>query len=91
MMSSGTSFIFSWSAPSIAADLTTGYSLWCDPLLSGVPAPETVMLPPDSTTAFVTGLYSGVTYNCSIITITDVGSSRPQSLTLTTPEIGREM
>ena len=88
-LSSGTSFNFSWSPPSIAAELTTGYSLKCAPLLAGIPALQALTIAPANTTAVVYGLKPGVTYDCSITTITDAGSSEPQTLTLTTPEIGK--
>ena len=88
MVSSGTSFTFSWSPPSIAPHLTTGYKLVCVPSLAGIPTPAALMLGPEATSADVTGLYSGVTYDCSISTISDEGSSQPQSLTLSVPETG---
>ena len=69
--------------PSIAAHLTTGYNLTCLTLLAGVPAPETLELLPAATTAAVTDLFHGVIYNCSITTVSDVGVSGPQSVTLT--------
>ena len=85
---SETSFSFSWSPPSVAAHLTTGYQLECVPLLTGIPTPAALMLEPANTSADVTGLYSGVTYDCSISTLSDEGSSQLQTLSLTTPEIG---
>ena len=80
--------MFSWTAPSIAARLTTAYSLTCLPLLAGIPAPQSLTLQPSVTSATVGGLYSGVGYNCSITTISGVGPSEPKSVNLTTPEIG---
>ena len=88
MALSDTSLTFSWSPPSIAAHLTTGYQLECVPLLVGIPTPAALMLGPAATSADVTGLYFGVTYDCSISTVSDEGSSQPQTLSLTTPEIG---
>ena len=85
---SETSLTFSWSPPNIAAHLTTGYKLVCVPALAGIPTPAALILGPAATSADVTGLYSGVTYNCSISTISDEGSSQPQTLTLTTLETG---
>ena len=82
----GTTFNFSWRPPSIAAHLTTGYNLTCVPLLTGIPVPETLELLPTATAAEVTGLFRGVTYSCSIITIGSGGASEPQTLTLTTAE-----
>ena len=88
MVFSETSFSFSWSPPSIAAHLTNGYQLECVPLLVGIPTPATLMLGPAATSANMTGLYSGVTYDCSISTLSDEGSSQPKTLSLTTPDIG---
>ena len=85
-MLAGTTFNLSWMPPSIAAHLTTGYNLTCLPLLAGVPAPETLELLPTATTAAVTGLFHGVTYNCSITTVSDAGASEPQTVILTTAE-----
>ena len=85
---SETSFTFSWSPPSITAHLTTGYKLVCVPSLAGIPTPAALILGPAATSAEVTGLYSGATYDCSISTISDEGSSQPQTLTLTTLETG---
>ena len=85
---SETSLTFSWSPPSIAAHLTTGYKLVCVPSLVGIPTPAALMLGPAATSADVTGLYSGVTYDCSISTSIDEGSSQPQTLRLTTLETG---
>ena len=88
-MSSETSLTFSWSPPSVAAQLTTGYMLTCMPLLKGISTPKSTMLGPRDTTATVTGLDSGVTYNCSIITISHEGSSQPRTLTPSTTESGK--
>ena len=90
-MPSSTSLTFSWRPPSIAANLTTGYRLTCSPLLEGIPTPEDLMLGPAATTANVTGLYSGVTYNCSIVTVSHEGSSLPRSVELATITIGIHM
>ena len=87
-MPSSTSLTFFWRPPSIAANLTTGYRLTCSPLLEGIPTPEGLMLGPAATTANVTGLYPGVTYNCSIVTVSHKGSSLPRSVTLATITIG---
>ena len=37
--SNQSSLCFSWEAPSIRPDLTTGYTLTCSPLLDGIPVP----------------------------------------------------
>ena len=47
------------------------------------------MLGPAATTANVTGLYPGVTYNCSIATVSHEGSSLPMSVISATTVIGR--
>ena len=88
VMSSRAYLTFSWSPPSVAAYLNTGYSLTCTPLQEGIPTPVALMLEPAATTANMTGLYSGVTYSCDIITIGLLGSSEPNTLTLTIHEIG---
>ena len=87
-MPSETSLAFFWKPPTIAANLTTGYRLMCSPLLEGIPIPEGLMLGPAATTANVTGLYSGVTYNCSIVTLSHEGSSLPTTVLSTTITIG---
>ena len=90
MTSSETSLSFSWSPPSIGAHLTTGYRLTCVPLLVGIPTPDVLILEAGTTSAIMTGLYSGVTYDCSIITISAEGSSQPQTLNLIIAELGIE-
>ena len=87
-MPSSTSLTFSWRPPTVGSSLTTGYRLTCSPLLEGIPTPEDLMLGPAATTASVTGLYSGVTYNCSIVTVSHEGSSLPRSVALATITIG---
>ena len=88
-MSSGTSLTFSWNPPSVAAQLTTGYRLTCAPLLEGISAPNTLRLGPRNVRAAVAGLNPGVTYNCSIVTVSHEGSSQPQTLTTSTTESGK--
>ena len=87
--SSETGFSFSWSPPSTAAHLTTGYRLTCSPLLEGIPTPDPLIIAPTATTATVTGLLSGVTYSCDIITLTSQGASQPRTLTSSTVETGQ--
>ena len=82
---SESSLSFSWSQPSIAGNLTTGYNLTCVPLLTGIPLPQSLQL---ATSATVARLRSGVTYNCSIFTITDQGHSQPLTLSNSTSETG---
>ena len=86
--SSGISFIFTWAPPRIGAELTTHYNLICVPLLQGIPTPQGLSLSNTETSAEMSRLYSGVTYNCNISAVTVEGSSQPKSLILTTPEIG---
>ena len=88
-MSLETSLTFSWS-PSSTAHIT-GYRLTCTPLLKGISTPEALMLSPEATTAAVTGLNPGMTYNCSIVTVSPVGSSKLRTLTPTTAETGNTM
>ena len=85
---SESSLSFSWSQPSIAGNLTTGYNLTCVPLLTGIPLPQSLQLAPTATSATVAALRSGVSYNCSIFTITDQGHSQPLTLSNSTSETG---
>ena len=85
---SASSLTLSWSHPSIAAHLTTGYNLTCVSLLAGIPVPQSLWLPPTTISATVTELRPGVLYNCTIFTITDQGSSPPLTLSLITSETG---
>ena len=50
---SESSLSFSWSQPSIAGNLTTGYNLTCVPLLTGIPLPQSLKLAPTATSATV--------------------------------------
>ena len=83
-----TSLTISWDQPSRGAGLTTGYNLTCVPALAGIPVPNSLLLVPTLTTATVTGLYVGASYNCSVFTITDQGSSLPVILSISTTETG---
>ena len=83
-----TSLTISWDQPSRGAGLTTGYNLTCAPLLAGIPVPNSLLLAPTLTTTTVTGLYVGASYNCSVFTITDQGSSLPVTLSISTIETG---
>lgn len=85
---SGTSFMFIWRLLSIGVSITSGFNLTCLPQLTGIPAPQPLLLSKTTTSAKVTRLYSGVSYNCSIITLTTEDPSVPQNTTLTTPEKG---
>ena len=82
-------YTLSWQQPSIAAHLTTGYNLICVPLLAGIPVPQSLWLPPTTTSVTVTGLRPGVSYNCTIFTITDQGSSSPLTFSVKTSETGK--
>ena len=87
--SSGASFIFTWAPPRIRAELTTHYDLTCVPLLQGIPPPQGLSLSNTETSAEMSGLYSGVTYNCNISAVTTEGSSQPKQLILSTPVKGK--
>ena len=80
--------MFTWRLLSIGVSITSGFNLTCLPQLTGVPAPQPLILSKTTTSANVTGLYAGVSYICSIITLTTEGPSVPQNTTLTTPEKG---
>ena len=79
---------FYWTPPSIGASLTSGYKLSCIPLLQGIPFPHPLQPPPNATSAILTGLFSGVDYNCSLVTITAEGTSLPNTLSFHSPETG---
>ena len=82
---SKTFLTFFWIAPSTTAQPTTGYRLACFPLLEGIPTPQFLMVELTATTANMTGLYSGVEYNCSISL---EGSTQGATLMSTTAESG---
>ena len=86
---SGIFFIFTWGHPRIGTRLTTHYDLTCIPLLQGIPTPPALSLSDTETAVEMSGLYSGVTYNCSIYTVTAEGSSQPKHLIISSPEIGK--
>ena len=86
---SGISFIFTWAPPRIGARLTTHYDLTCVPLVQRIPKPPSLTLSNTNTSAEMSGLYSGVTYNCSISTVTAEGSSLPKHLIRSTPVEGK--
>ena len=87
--SSETSLIFTWVPPITAVyNNITGYNLTCIPLLKNIPARDTLELGPNISTANVTGLYSGVAYNCSIVSLIASKSSEPYTLTSITLEMG---
>ena len=81
----------SWAHTSIEATLRTGYNLTCVPLMAGIPVPPPLQLPSKDTSANMSGLFSGVTFNCSIFVDTGRGlfsESQLRYLTLRTPETG---
>ena len=87
----GTQFLFSWTHPRIGTTLITGYNLTCVPKLAGIPVPPSLMLLPTATSANFSGLFSGVSYNCSIFTLSTrelFSEFQLQYLTLSTPETG---
>ena len=81
---------FSWQPPQLGHDSTTAFKLTCAPLLSGIPFPQPLStnVGADVTTQLLTDLYSGVPYNCSVVTVTSQGESEPRSVVNTTVEIG---
>ena len=81
---------FSWQPPQLGHDFTTAFKLTCVPLLSGIPFPQPLStnVGADVTTQSLTDLYSGVPYNCSVVTVTSQGESKPRSIVNTTVEIG---
>ena len=81
--------MFNWRLLSIGVSITSGFNLTCLPQLTGIPAPQPLILSKTTTSAKMTRLYSGVSYNCSIITLTTEGPSVPRNTTLTTPEKGK--
>ena len=83
---SGTSFMFTWRLLSIGVSITSGFNLTCLPQLTGIPAPQPLFLSKTTTSAKMTRLYSGVSYNCSIISLTTEGPSVPRNTTLATAE-----
>ena len=78
-----------WRPPQQGHDLTTSFFLACTPLLAGIPPPL-----PASTgsgaelSLYLTGLYPGVEYNCSVVTVIGEGQSEPVSIIQATEEIG---
>ncbi|CAI8047694.1 hypothetical protein GBAR_LOCUS26395, partial [Geodia barretti] len=57
--------------------------------MAGIPVPPPLQLPPKDTSANMSGLFSGVTFNCSIFVDTGRGlfsESQLRYLTLRTPE-----
>ena len=86
--SSNTSISFTWSPPPLGSQFTTGYQLTCTPLIEGIPSLPPTRIGPEVVSASLTGLYSGVVYLCSIVTLTAEGLSEPRTAVSTTTEIG---
>ena len=85
--SSETTLFFAWIAPNNSSEIT-GYNLICIPLLQNISTPEKLALGPNTTTANVTTLCSGVTYDCSIISLITNKYSQPSFLKSATVETG---
>ena len=83
-----TSLSFSWDPPSAGAELTTGYTLTCIPLLRGILVPQPLDLNDNATFVVVTGLHPGVVYKCSIATVSSEGFSQSKYVTSVTLETG---
>ena len=86
--SNSTVLSFSWQPPTLGSHLVTGYQIVCTPLLEGIPSPQPLLAGPESTAASHTGLYPGVTYMCSIVSVASAGSSEPRNVIYVTTEIG---
>jgi hypothetical protein len=85
--SSSSSLEFTWSPPLVGHNLTTGFTLRCSPLLEGIPEPRPLSTATgEELTLAITGLYPGVQYNCSVVTVTAAGESEPMSVVQTTEE-----
>ena len=81
-----TSLSFSWQVPMTLYGVLTGYQLSCQPLLPGIPSPQT--LNTTAVMAMMSGLYPGVGYNCSIVARNAAGPSDPVYISGTTQETG---
>ena len=81
-----TSLSFSWQAPLILNGVLTGYQLSCQPLLPGIPPPQT--LNTAAVMDMLSNLYPGVGYNCSIVARNSAGPSDPVYISGTTLETG---
>lgn len=81
----------SWAPPSIGGDLTTDFTLTCTPLLVGIPVPDPMSTGSgEQLNISLTGLYPGVSYNCSVVAVTPEGRSTPETIVETTEETGIE-
>ena len=81
-----TNLSFSWQTPVTLNGVLSGYLLTCQPLLSGIPLPQTLNTAAVMDT--LSGLYPGVGYNCSIVARNSAGPSVPVYISDTTLETG---
>ena len=89
LSSSNSSLTLSWEPPTQGHDLSTGFRLTCTPLLVGIPPPRSLnSTGGDFTNLTLSGLYSGVSYNCSVVTLTAEGESESRNIVQTTEETG---
>ena len=79
---------FSWQVPMTLNGALVGYQLSCQPLLSGIPLPQTLNPGPTAVMAMLSNLYPGVGYNCSIVGRNSAGPSDPVYINGTTLETG---
>ena len=81
---------FSWQEPVTPNGVLTGYQLSCQPLLLGIPLPQSLNTTVVMTVVMVmlSNLYPGVGYNCSIVARNSAGPSDPVYINGTTLETG---
>ena len=82
------SLSFSWQAPVTLNGVLSGYQLSCQPLLPGIPPPQTLTPGHSAVVYTLSPLYPGVGYNCSIVARNNVGPSDPVYISGTTLETG---
>ena len=83
-----TSLSFSWQTPMTLNGVLTGYQLSCQPLLPGIPPPQTLTPGHTAVVYMVSALYPGVGYNCSLVARNSAGPSDPAYISGTTQETG---
>ena len=83
-----TSFSFSWQRPLVLNGVLVAYQLSCQPLLPGIPSPQSLTLGPAAVAGTMSGLNPGVGYNCSIGARNNDEVSDPVYSTGTTQETG---
>ena len=84
-----TSLSFSWQQPTNPNGAIVRYQLSCQPLLLGIPTPESLSPGPTARMAVLADLHPGVRYNCSIGASNSAGLSDLVYTDDTTTEIGR--